>query len=228
MWYEDDDPGTRPVDFGHVCPAGYRRRASVEEGTPGRLRRDARRNREAILEAGRELFADSADVAMCQVARRAGVGQATLYRNFPDRGALAAEIIGERIERVAELAAHHEDDPDAFFILLRSLVDAMAAVYALAELAREDARADRRLEQSRLVIAELIRGPMRDAKAAGTLRRDLSIDDLFLMLSMARGAMKGAHGVAGRSEAGHRALALMVDGVAPAPAPDEVARDRAW
>ena len=191
----------------------------MQETTPGRLRRDARRNREAILEAGRELFADSADVAMCQVARRAGVGQATLYRNFPDRGALAAEILGERIERIVELAADHEDDPDAFFVLLRSLVDTMAGVYALAELAREDARTDQRLKQNRLVIAELMKGPMRDAKAAGTLRRDLSIEDVFLMLSMVRGAMAGAHGVAGRSEAGHRALALMVGGVAPSAAP---------
>ncbi len=146
---------------------------TVEERTPGRLRRDARLNREAILEAGRELFADSADVAMCQVAKRAGVGQATLYRNFPDRGALAAEILGERVERIVELAADHEDDPDAFFVLLRSVVDSMAGVYALAELAREDARTDERLKQNRLVVAELMKKPMRDAKAAGTLRRDL-------------------------------------------------------
>ena len=190
----------------------------MQETTPVPLRRDARRNREAILEAGRELFADSADVAMCQVARRAGVGQATLYRNFPDRGALAAEILGERVERIVELAADHADDPDAFFVLLRSVVDTMAGVYALAELAREDARTDQGLKQNRLVVVELLRGPMRDAKAAGTLRRDLSIEDVFLMLSMVRGAMAGAHGVAGRSEAGHRALALMVDGLTPSAA----------
>jgi AcrR family transcriptional regulator len=192
---------------------------TVEERPPERHRSDARRNREAILEAGRELFAESADVAMCQVARRAGVGQATLYRNFPDRGALAAEILGERLERIVELAADHEDDPDAFFVLLRNLVDSIAGVYPLAELAREDARTDQRLKQNRLVLAELMKGPMRDAKAAGTLRRDLSIDDFFLMLSMTRGAMGGAHGVAGRSEAGHRALALMIGGAVPAAAP---------
>jgi AcrR family transcriptional regulator len=180
-----------------------------------RSRSDARRNRAAILEAGRELFAESADVAMCQVARRAGVGQATLYRHFPDRGALAAEILGERVERIAELAAGHAGEPDAFFVLLRGVVDAMAGVYALAELAREDARADERLRRNRVILAELMRGPMRDAKAAGTLRRDLSIDDVFLMLSMARGAMAGAQGVAGRAEAGHRALTLMLGGVAP-------------
>ena len=191
----------------------------MEVKTSDGLRSDARRNREAILEAGRELFADSADVAMCQVARRAGVGQATLYRNFPDRGALAAEILAERIERIIELAADHEGDPDAFFVLLRGLVTSMAGVYALADLAREDARTDQRLKQNRLVIAELMKGPMRDAKAAGTLRRDLSIADVFLMLSMARGAMAGVHGVAARSEVGHRALALMVGGVAASVAP---------
>lgn len=187
---------------------------TAEERTPGGLRSDARRNREAILEAGRELFADSADVAMCQVARRAGVGQATLYRNFPNRGALAAEILGERIERIVELAADHEGDPDAFFVLLRGLVDTLAGVYALAELAREDDQTDRRITENRRIIAELMQGPMRDAKAAGTLRRDLAVGDIFLMLSMTRGAMAGVPGVAGRSEAGHRALAIMLDGIA--------------
>ena len=191
----------------------------MQERTQGRLRSDASRNREAILEAGRELFADSADVAMCQVARRAGVGQGTLYRNFPDRGALAAEILGERIDGVAALAAEHEGDPDAFFVLLRSLIDAIAAVYLVAELARQDARNDERLARNRRVVSEFMAAPMRDAKAAGTLRRDVSIDDVFLMLSMVKGAMAGARGVAGRAEVGHRALAVMIGGIVPPAAP---------
>ena len=58
-------------------------------------RKDAQRNREAILAAARALFAECADVPMCEVARRAGVGQATLYRNFPDRGDLAAALLLE-------------------------------------------------------------------------------------------------------------------------------------
>ncbi len=202
----DPDSVSDPLEGGLV---------TVEERTPSRLRKDARLNREAILEAGRELFAESADVPMCQVARRAGVGQATLYRNFPDRGALAAEILGERLERIVELAADHEGDPDAFFVLLRGLVDSMAGVYALAELAREDARTDQRIRQNRLVIAELMKRPLRDAKAAGTLRRDLATADVFLIMSMVRGAMSGAQGVAGRAEAGHRALSLILGGLAP-------------
>src|ERR1700761_6458088 len=71
------------------------------------LRKDAKRNRVAILDAARELFAESGDVAMSEVARRAGVGQATLYRNFPDRSALAAEVLSEHVERVAAIAGEH-------------------------------------------------------------------------------------------------------------------------
>ena len=179
------------------------------------LRKDAKRNREAILNAARELFAESADVAMFEVARRAGVGQATLYRNFPDRRALAAEILGERIERVAQLASEHAGDPDAFFVLLRKLVESTIHLYGVSELAREDACVDSELERVRQRVAELMKRPLRDAKAAGTLRRDMSIDDVFLVLLMARGAMQRAHGASARASAANRALTLALDGLIP-------------
>lgn len=178
-------------------------------------RRDGKRNREAILQAARELFAESADVAMCEVARRAGVGQATLYRNFPNRSALAAEVLSEHVERVAQLAAEHADDSDAFFVLLRALVEAMVHIYALSELAREDVCVGSRLEQERQRIAELLKRPLYNAKAAGTLRRDTSIDDVFLVLLMARGAMERAPGAAARAAAINRVLTLALDGLVP-------------
>jgi AcrR family transcriptional regulator len=178
-------------------------------------RKDARRNREAILDAARELFAESADVAMCEVARRAGVGQATLYRNFPDRRALAAEILGEHVERIAQIAAEHAGDPDAFFVLLRRLVEGMVHIYALSELAREDACVGSQLERERQRVAELMKCPLHDAKAAGSLRRDMSVDDVFLVLLMARGAMERAQGAAARAAAASRVLTLALDGLVP-------------
>ena len=102
-------------------------------------RKDAQRNREAILCAARELFAERGDVPMYEVARLAGVGQATLYRNFPDRRNLVAALLEEHLERVEQLAAEHDGDPDAFFVLLRAIVETMASSHALGELAREDA-----------------------------------------------------------------------------------------
>jgi AcrR family transcriptional regulator len=183
------------------------------------FRKDAKRNREAIVEAARELFAGSADVPMCEIARRAGVGQATLYRNFPDRGTLAAEILGEQIERTMGLASEYAGDPDAFFVLLRSLVEGMARFSALSELAREDAGACPWLERDRQRVAELMKSPLREAKAAGTLRRDVSLEDVFLVLRMVKGAMGSGDGPAARAGAACRALTLLLDGLGPSGAP---------
>jgi AcrR family transcriptional regulator len=180
---------------------------------PHQQRRDARDNREAILDAARELFADSADVPLSRIAKRAGVGQATLYRNFPNRGVLAAEIIDEQVAQVAALAAEHEGDPDAFFILLRSLIDSMVNLHALAVLARSDAITDSHLKSGRHLIRQLLKEPLRDAKAAGAVRRELSHDDIFLVLAMGRGAMEGLPDAAARSAVAHRVLALLLGGI---------------
>jgi AcrR family transcriptional regulator len=180
---------------------------------PELQRKDARDNRAAIVVAARELFADSANVAMCQVARRAGVGQGTLYRHFPNRSALAAEILAEQIVRIENLAAAEEGEPDAFFVLLRSLVDGMVDLYGLAVLARHDAETDSRLKRNRERIGQLLEVPLRDAKAAGTLRRDLTVEDVFLIFAMARGAMEGLPDRAARSAVAHRVLALILTSV---------------
>lgn len=178
-------------------------------------RKDAQRNREAIMAAARELFADCADVPMYEVARRAGVGQATLYRNFPDHRALAAALLAEQMDGLEQLAAEHVGDPDAFFVLLRSLVEAIGRFDALGQLTREGACAGSGLDLCRRRLAELMKDPLRAAKSAGAVRRDLTIDDVFLVLSMVRGAMESADGPAGRAAAASRVLALALDGLAP-------------
>jgi AcrR family transcriptional regulator len=178
-------------------------------------RKDAQRNRDAILAAARELFADSADVPMYEVARRAGVGQATLYRNFPDRRDLAAALLFDEMEHTEELAANHAGDPDAFFVLLRSVVETIARFHALGELAREDACLGSALQSRRRQLRELLKEPLRAAKAAGTVRCDLTLDDVFLVVLMVRGAIDSADGPAGRAGAASRALALLLDGMTP-------------
>jgi AcrR family transcriptional regulator len=185
----------------------------VTATTEAPRRKDAQRNHDAILAAARELFAECADAPMYEVARRAGVGQATLYRNFPDRRNLAAALIAEHMERAERLAAEHAGDPDAFFVLLRDIVETMASSHALGELAREDACLGSALERRRRRLAELIKEPLRDAKAAGSLRRDLTMDDVFLVVSMIKGAVARADGPAARAAAASRGLALVVDGL---------------
>lgn len=177
------------------------------------LRKDAQRNREAILAAARDLFAESADVPMCEIARRAGVGQATLYRNFPDRRNLVAALIVEQMEQTEQLAAEHAGDPDAFFVLIRNVVETMARFHALGELAHEDACLGSALDRRRRRLAELLQEPIADAKAAGKLRDDLTIDDVFLMVSMLKGAVDRSDGPVARTAAAGRALTLVLDGL---------------
>lgn len=178
-------------------------------------RKDAQRNREAILAAARELFAESADVPVYEVARRAGVGQATLYRNFPDRRDLAAALLLEEMEHTEQLAADHAGDPDAFFVLLRNVVDTIARFRALGELAREDSCLGSELHSRRRRLRELLKEPLRTAKAAGLVRCDVTIDDVFLVVLMVKGAIDGVDGPAARAAAASRALALLLDGLTP-------------
>ena len=72
---------------------------------PATKRADAERNREKILTAARDAFAaPDADVSMAEIARRAGVGPATLYRNFSSRRALLEALYVDEVDAVCEAA----------------------------------------------------------------------------------------------------------------------------
>ncbi|MFI6316886.1 TetR/AcrR family transcriptional regulator [Nonomuraea sp. NPDC050556] len=73
------------------------------------LRADARRNAERLVLAAREVFAErGVDVPLDDIARHAGVGNATLYRRFPTREALLEAVYRDRVE---QLHAHALDQP---------------------------------------------------------------------------------------------------------------------
>ena len=96
-----------------------------------------------------------------------GWGRPRSTETSPDRRALAAELLGEHVQRLALLAAECAGDPDAFFVLLRCLVESVVDVYALGELAREDASEGSQFQRDRECVAELMKLPLADAKAAG-------------------------------------------------------------
>jgi len=182
-------------------------------------RRDALRNRDAILDAARALFAQSGDVPMCEVARHAGVGQGTLYRHFPDRMDLAGALLAEEIEDHEQLAAEHAGDPDAFFVLLRRMVESAVRCRLLIELARLGERGPSELDRHRRRLRNLMRRPMRDAKAAGTLRSDVTIDDVFLVLAMVNGALGQVDAASAGPATAGRALAIVLAGLSPSEQP---------
>jgi AcrR family transcriptional regulator len=79
-------------------------REDPNQAPPSR-RADAARNREKILTAARDAFSDAeAEVSMAEISRRAGVGMATLYRNFPGRRELLEALYIDEVDGVCRAA----------------------------------------------------------------------------------------------------------------------------
>src|ERR1044071_7080651 len=76
-------------------------------------RADARRNYEKVLTAAREAFAEGGEsTSLEEIARRAGVGIGTLYRNFPNRQALLEALYVGEVEEICRAAQELGDDAD--------------------------------------------------------------------------------------------------------------------
>ncbi|MFD1320470.1 helix-turn-helix domain-containing protein [Micromonospora sonneratiae] len=119
-----------------------------------------------------------------EVARRAGVSQATLYRHFPDRYALTIAVIAARMTRLEVLAAANAEHPAAFRELLHAVLRTQFEMRPLVVLAR---RLDQRLrDQYRQRVVVALSRPLRSAQARGYVRADLVPDDLVLLLAMVR------------------------------------------
>ncbi|WP_433269049.1 TetR/AcrR family transcriptional regulator [Actinosynnema sp. CS-041913] len=161
-------------------------------GGPVGLRADARHNRDRIIEVARELFAERGlDVPMTAIARRAGVGVATLYRRFPTKGSLVTEVFAEQFATCVSVVDDALADPDPWrgFRTVIERVCAMQAVdrgFTTAFTAAFPDALDIDRERVRALhgFAELTRR----AKEAGRLRADFALDDLTLLL-MANGGI---------------------------------------
>src|SRR5260221_6082587 len=86
------------------------------------MRADAVRNRERVLDAARELFATQAgDPSMEQIARAAGVGVGTMYRNWPSRSDLVEEVYRDNLAGLVALAEGLRTKSDAWDALVEWL-----------------------------------------------------------------------------------------------------------
>ena len=152
-----------------------------------RLRADARRNRERILVAGRELFATrGAQAQMDEIAAHAGVGIGTLYRHFPDKQALVTEMVRERFRQFSEIAAEAEQIVDPFESLEAALLTSMEAVegdvgFQFAMMGSEELEWEG-IEQDKAGFSESITRILERAQKAGVVRPDLSFDDFPMIL----------------------------------------------
>ena len=182
------------------------------------LRKDAARSRAAILTAARELFSAGRDVPMYEIGRRAGVGQATLYRHFPNRAAIVAAISREHVERIEAIAAEHEENSRAILIVLDAAADMLVRIHDLVGILREDATLAPVLDELRQRMRVVLGATLDRSRASDLLRDDLRADDLLLVLNMINGALTGIASSVERTTAATRALDLAVHGLRSQPA----------
>ncbi|MDQ0785619.1 TetR/AcrR family transcriptional regulator [Streptomyces sp. B3I8] len=151
------------------------------------LRSDAQRNRERILEVAVVELTRCADAPLSLIARQAGVGQGTFYRNFPNRESLVLEIYRHEMQQVADHAHHllEKREPDR---ALREWMDRLAGFAmtkaGLAEairLATSGPGSPSRPSPTPLTdAAERLIGACQEA---GVIRCDVTVDDFMLAIS---------------------------------------------
>jgi AcrR family transcriptional regulator len=161
--------------------------AETSTSSERRLRADARRNRERIVAAARDVFTtQGADAQIDDIARAAGVGVGTVYRHFPHKDALLGELLVERFRLMAdnaERALEVEDPWEAFAGLLRVNAQFCAGDIGVQQaLARgPDAwvYAAPEIDRLRHNATELI---VR-AQRAGVMREDFTVDDISVLMA---------------------------------------------
>jgi len=180
---------------------------------PRRLRADAARNRAAIIEAAREVFAEHGlEAPLEEIAGRAGVGIATLYRRFPGREQLIAAALVEKVTQYAEAAADAlaAADPWAGFVgYVYRICELQAADRGLSDLLSMTLSADGHIEELRAMANARVVELIDRAKAAGRLREDFVGEDLLLLLIAS--AAVGQVTRADASDAWRRFVALALD-----------------
>jgi AcrR family transcriptional regulator len=153
---------------------------------PRRLRADAERNRQRLVEAATELFRERGlEVGVGEIAERAGVGRGTLFRNFPSKDALVVAVVVERIRESLERgrALLGEEDPSAAaFALIDEALARQADDRALFEALVGDWMAHPEIQAAHQEMLDVLGQILARAQAAGAIRPDVGGVDLMLLI----------------------------------------------
>jgi AcrR family transcriptional regulator len=190
---------------------------------PQALRSDAADNRERILAAARAVFAaEGLNVPMREVARRAGVGPATLYRRFPTKEALVTEAFTGEVRACHAIVEAGLADPDpwrGFCLVIEKICELHARNrgFTAAFMSAFPDAAD--VTAGRGHALSSVAGLARRAQDAGRLRSDFVMDDLILLLMANRGIRAASPAAAVTASRRFAALAIQALQVFPAAGP---------
>jgi AcrR family transcriptional regulator len=179
-------------------------------------RKDAVERRHALLAAASEAFADHGyNVPLDVIAEKAGVGRATLYRNFADRTALALAVFEDQLEDLARRTRERGEDPEAFFWFVDQLAEVLGQNAGL-DAALREAQSSGALKPIRLKLVSAGEAALERARAAGLVRPDLGPRDIRA-IAMILGAGASRPTPEEREMFGNRIRALLLDGLRTRP-----------
>lgn len=179
----------------------------AELGVPRPTRADARRNFDALLVAARAVFAESgSDASLEEIARRADVGIATLYRNFPTRENLVEAVYVAEVERLIQVSAEgeHLEPWAAFEHWVHAFRDYIGTKHALLDGLNRESTV---FQNCRSAMYGSVAPVLRRAQEAGVIRSDATMEDVVRLVA-------GVAGVAFPDAAQRdRVLGIAVDGL---------------
>lgn len=185
-------------------------------------RRDALRNRRLLRDTAREVFAEGGlDAPLDVIARRAGVGNATLYRHFPTRAALVDEVFRDALAETMEAGERARAAEDAWSALgqyLRTVFAGLAADRGTNDLMTTNLEGVPSLDAVHAHNRGTIDVLIRHGQEQGAIRPDLLTEDLLFSLAALGRAVPALTTAA--PDAWLRPLALLLDGVRAVPAAD--------
>ncbi|MEU5567637.1 TetR/AcrR family transcriptional regulator [Micromonospora musae] len=157
------------------------------------LRVDAERNRQKIVAAAHEVFAQSGlEVPIEEIAKRAGVGVGTLYRRYPTRGELIADAFEEKMTAYAEAARQALADPDpwhAFCVYIEKICGMQAGDRGFTTVLTMTFPTAKRFEAARDEAFHDFSTVVERAKADGKLRPDFVTQDIPMFLMANAGVL---------------------------------------
>jgi AcrR family transcriptional regulator len=159
----------------------------MTSGSGRRLRADAARNRQALLDAAERLFASRGlAVTLDDIAAEAGVNVATAYRHFANKHELAEAFLRQSVERtvaIAERAAAHVDAGRGIGYFLEQALELMGENRGLIDVLTQ-AYGVEWFDELQQRVDPLIAGLLSRAQQAGAVRADLTPADLGILLPM--------------------------------------------
>ena len=189
--------------------------ATAPNGTP--MRKNARANRERILAAAAAVLGASGELGSTEdVADRAGVGIATVFRHFPTKDALIEATLVRQFDRLNEQASRLAGGPDpgrAVRELIVTLIETSATKLTLISLVGESGQLPLAVQEATSQVQATISGILARAKNEGAVAEDVTVDEFFVLV---RGLAQATATMPAAPVTLDRAIEIVCRGLAPA------------